>query len=246
MTRIDRLLARNLGCSRKESNKLLRAGRVCKEEGEVLRDPKQRIADAELPLAVTIDGEATLLRQSFHLLQHKPCGVVTARKDGLHPTAYSLLSEQPLFPELLAVGRLDLDTSGLLLWTTDGGWVHRLTHPKQRIIRRYQAALSRPWRPIEAPYSIRLDDDYEPQISNIQGIGREQCHPALAIPDSAVTFAEISLTSGKFHEVKRIFAALDSEVVSLARVAHGPFELPADLGPGEVIEIDFSDHLQDP
>jgi 16S rRNA pseudouridine516 synthase len=167
----------------------------------------------------------------MHLMLNKPAGCVTALHDDHHPTAYSLLEGAPLYHELRAVGRLDVDTTGLLLWTTDGQWLQRLTHPKRAVPRTYQAAVARPWR--EDVADLVLEDGHRPHITSLRALPPADCHPSLLIPDGPAHLAEIVIVGGAYHEVRRIFAALGSHVVSLCRVQFGAFTLPTDLPPGE-------------
>ena len=184
-----------------------------------------------LPRTVQVDGLPVVLRTRYHVMQHKPRGVVTALRDRRHPTAYALLGERvPMLRDLRAVGRLDLDTSGLLLWTTEGALLHRLTHPRYAVPRVYQAALAGPWT--SPPPELVLDDGHRPLIHQLAPLPADERHPALHVPDAATDLATITLSSGKFHEVRRIFAALGSRVVGLCRVSFGSLELPRDLDPG--------------
>src|SRR6185369_16796644 len=171
------------------------------------------------------------LHEHYHLMLHKPVGVVTALRDERHPTAYQLLRGAPLHAELRPVGRLDVDTSGLLIWTTDGQWVQRLTHPKRRVPRTYQAALARPFRAPPPDVELELEDGHRPEIASLAVLDRGDLHPALAVPDGTTAFATITIVGGAYHEVRRIFAALGSHVFGLARVAFGDFTLPRDLAP---------------
>jgi 16S rRNA pseudouridine516 synthase len=227
--RLDILLARNLGLSRREVTKLLRRRAVRDESGGVLDDGRVNLEPATLPRTVLVDDEPALLFCRMDLLQHKPVGVVTALRDDRHPTAYALLEDAPLHDELRAVGRLDRDASGLLLWTTDGTLLHRLTHPRWAVPRTYQVALRRDFR--EPPADLVLDDGHRPRIAELRRIDPHEAHVALARPDDAPIVATITIGSGRFHEVKRIFLALESEVAALCRVAYGPIALPADLPP---------------
>ena len=169
---------------------------------------------------------------------NKPLGVVTALRDDRHPTAFDLLRGAPLEGELRAVGRLDLETSGLLLWTTDGQWVQRLTHPKRQIPRTYQAALARPFRSV--PPELALDDGHRPTITALEVIDRHALHPSLAVPEGTEVLATITVIGGAYHEVRRIFAALGSHVLGLCRVAFGRLALPPDLAPGTYVAVDLS------
>lgn len=230
MPRLDLLVAKNTPYSRRDVARLFRAGKVRDVAGERL-EPKVGITPSELPKDVVVDGEPIKLRCRYELLLNKPLGVVTAHADRRHPTAYALLRDAPLFDDLRAVGRLDKETSGLLMWTTDGSLLHRLTHPRYAVPRTYHAALARPFeRPVEG---FTLDDGHAPEIVELTEHPAEAMHPALARPIEAQTYASVTITTGRFHEVRRIFAALGSEVVALARVRFGSVELPHDLPLGE-------------
>ncbi|MFV8752566.1 pseudouridine synthase [Nannocystaceae bacterium ST9] len=238
MPRLDQLLARNLGCSRKEATKLLRGGAVRDAEGIPIRDGR-----AELPAGeIEVEGERVRLRERMHLMQHKPAGVVTSRKDGIHPTAWALLRDAPLHAELLAIGRLDLDATGLLLWTTEGPAVHALTHPRRAVSREYQVALARPFasppRDHEGQITLELDEGYRPIIVALAELADADRHVALPLPEGTSRLARVVLRSGAFHEVKRIFAALGSEVLALTRTEHAGLRLPDDLEPGGWRELE--------
>ncbi|HET6585961.1 MAG TPA: pseudouridine synthase [Nannocystaceae bacterium] len=242
MPRLDILLARNLGISRSRVTRLLRAGLVREPGGARLDDGRRQLAPATLPVAVEVDGVMHELHHRVELLQHKPLGVVTALSDARHRTAYELLAGAPLVGELRAVGRLDLDTSGLLLWTTDGVLLHRLTHPRWAVPRRYHAALAGPWR--SPPADLALADGHRPNITELAPLDRAAVHPGLVVGDAASCFATIEITSGRFHEVRRIFAELGTLVVALCRVQYGPVELPLDLAAGAHVPIDLRAHFR--
>jgi 16S rRNA pseudouridine516 synthase len=236
MPRLAELLARNLGCSRTEVRRLLAAGEIADAAGAVLDDPKREVSPGT---RVIVDGEPLELRDAFHALLNKPAGYITALEDDRHPVAYTLLRDAPLHAELRPVGRLDLDTTGLLLWTTDGTALHRLTHPKRRVPRTYQAALARPFG--EVPSDFALDDGHRPDIQHLGVVAPEVLHPSLARPADATTFATITIVGGAYHEVRRIFAALGSHVLGLCRVSFGRVTLPADLAPGAYVPLDIGD-----
>lgn len=204
--------------------------------GAPLRDVGLAVATEQLPLSIVVDGQAVTLRARMDLLQHKPLGCVTARSDAQHPTAYALLEDAPLHADLRAVGRLDIDSTGLLLWTTDGPTVHRLTHPRRAVPRTYHVALAGPWS--EPPPGFALADGYAPDIVELAARDAAQMHPGLVAPDTARVFATITVTSGRFHEVRRIFVELGSRVLGLCRVAYGATRLPEDLAAGAWLPID--------
>jgi 16S rRNA pseudouridine516 synthase len=231
MPRLDALLALNLGCSKTKARDVIAAESVRAADGTPLGDPRLAIPDAALPFAVTVDDEPLALVAVSHVVQHKPVGCVTALDDVRHPTAYALLTRAPLHAELRPVGRLDLDTSGLLIWTTEGTWLQRLTHPKHAVPRTYHAALARPFRAL-GPEGVTLDDGHHPTITALEPLARDDVHPALQVPDEATTFATVTIVGGAYHEVRRIFAALDSHVLALCRISFGRLALPRDLPPG--------------
>lgn len=239
MSRLAHLLARNLGCSRATARRLIAEGRVRDRDGRPIDDrridggaPRARTA----PPSVLVDGAPLTLHDVVCVLQHKPRGRVTALRDARHPTAYELLRDVPLFAKLRPVGRLDLDSTGLLLWTTDGQLLHRLTHPRRAVPRTYHAALARPFR--APPPALALADGHRPAWSALRPLDDAEAHPALIRPREAHLLATVTITGGAYHEVRRLFAALGSHVLALCRVTFGPASLPADLAPGEHRAID--------
>ncbi len=235
MPRLDLLLARCTGLGRRAATRAIRAGRLRAADGTPLADAKVRIPPSELPLPALLDDRPVVLREHVHLLQHKPAGVVTALRDARHPTAYDLLDGAPLHRHLRAVGRLDRDTTGLLLWTTDGTLLHRLAHPRYAVPRTYEAVLDRPPRPL--PPDLVLDDGHRPTILELDPLEDERPHPALPRPDAGPAY-RIVLVGGKFHEVKRIFAALGARVLALCRTRYGALELPYELDAGAWTEVE--------
>jgi 16S rRNA pseudouridine516 synthase len=226
MLHLEQLIARNWPCSRKEARRLAT---------KAAPDFPRRIAPETLPLSVEIAGRTLTLRDSFHLMMNKPAGCITALVDPTHETAATYLEGAPLAGELRPVGRLDLDTTGLLLWTTDGSWLHRLTHPKNEIPRTYHAGLERPFSP--APSDLVLRDGHRPAIVDLRPLTAGETHPSLRKDVGASHFATVTIAGGAYHEVRRIFAALGSHVLSLCRVSFGDWTLPKVLAPGTWQEI---------
>ncbi len=224
------LVARNMGQSKGATRKLIAEGRLCDAAGAPLLDPRARVPDGDSPMTVQVDGKPLVLHDSFSLFLNKPTGCVTALQDAQHPTAYELVQDAPLVGELRAVGRLDLESSGLLLWTTDGQLLHRLTHPKYAVPRTYQAALTVPVHPL--PDDFTLADGHRPNITDTHMLSRADLHPSMDVPSAATAFASITIVGGAYHEVRRIFAAQGSHVLALCRVAFGRLALPGDLPAG--------------
>ena len=240
MPRLDQLLARNTQYSRGDVKRLLKAGAITGPSGEAVDD---WVEPSSLPLAVRVLDEDVVLYDSSHVLLNKPLGCVTALKDREHAVAYDYLVGAPLLNDLRPVGRLDLDTSGLLLWTTDGQVLQRLTHPKRKVPRTYQAALTQPF--VQPPADFTLDDGHQPHITELREIDGSTTHPSLARPADAALYASITITGGVYHEVRRIFAALGSHVTALCRVSFGHLVLPGDLPLGEYRPFRAEDVLRD-
>jgi 16S rRNA pseudouridine516 synthase len=219
---LEKLLTHNLPCSRKEARRLLGAA------GDDL--PREFSLD-QLPRRISLAGRSVELHDSFHLMMNKPAGCVTALADPTHDTAAAYLGGAPLIAELRPVGRLDLDTTGLLLWTTDGTWLHKLSHPRTALPRTYHAALERPFQPL--PADLVLRDGHRPSVLDLRPLHVGEVHPSLFRGDGESEFATVTIVGGAYHEVRRIFAALGSHVRSLCRVSFGALQLPWDLPLGQ-------------
>ena len=225
---LERVISKAGLGSRTQARTWIHARRV-KVNGKVVENPDHWI-DFDRD-KVEFDGKPLEVSEKIYLLLHKPVGCVTALRDSQHAVAYDYLEGAALRDELRAVGRLDLDTSGLLLWTTEGHWLQRFTHPKWKVPRTYQAALAQPFVP--PPPGFTLDDGHQPNIIEMRELDGGSLHPGLARPDDARLYAAITITGGAYHEVRRIFAALGSHVAALCRVSFGNLVLPDDLPPGE-------------
>jgi len=219
--RLDRLLA-NLGYgSRREVAEFFASGRVTRADGRIVASETERATHAEL----RVDGEPLDPPAPLTLVMHKPIGLVCSHDDDEGALVYGLLP--PRYgrrnPALSTVGRLDKDTSGLLLLTDDGGLLHRLISPKKAVWKTYEAALARPLRgdaaDLFASGTLMLENDKKP------------CLPArLEVVSPQV--ARLSIVEGRYHQVRRMFAAVGNHVESLHRVSVGALTL-GDLGPSQ-------------
>lgn len=225
MARLDRLLA-NLGYgSRKDVQALVASGKVVLD-GKVMKDAGARIAvDATLPERMAIRGVAVDPPAPLVLIMHKPLGVVCSHKeDG--EKIYDLLPRRWRLrdPGLSTVGRLDKDTSGLILITDDGDFLHRVISPKRHVPKTYLTTLDRPLAGTEgevfAAGTLMLDGEEKPLL------------PAqLDVVDDKT--ARLTITEGRYHQVRRMFAAVGNHVVGLHRERIGGLVLPMDLEPGQ-------------
>lgn len=223
--RLDRLLA-NMGYgSRRDIQALARAGDILLD-GQALTQADQRLAlSPALTARLTVCGEALDPLPGLTLMLHKPAGVTCSHKEA-GPLVYGLLPERwrRREPALSSIGRLDKDTSGLLLITDDGALLHRVISPKYHIPKRYRVTLARPLQGGEAALfasgSLMLEGEEKPLL------------PAAFTADSPHS-ATVILQEGRYHQVRRMFAATGNHVVALHRDRIGALELPADLAPGD-------------
>jgi 16S rRNA pseudouridine516 synthase len=220
MPRLDQLLA-SLGYgSRREANYLIDAGEIT-VAGEEARSGAQKVNPAD----VRVNGEPLDHPDGLLLLLHKPLGLVCSHDGREGPTVYSLLPPRWRLrnPVVTSIGRLDKDTSGALLLTDQSALVHRLTSPKHKVPKVYRATLDRDGDPqwIErfASGTLQLEDEEKP------------CAPA-ELRFVEPRLAELTLTEGKYHQVRRMFAACGATVLQLHRSHFGALEL-GDLQPGQ-------------
>lgn len=219
--RLDRLLA-NMGYgSRREIALLARAGLVVLD-GVPVRDGDGRIAvTPDLSDRMMIDGEALDPPPGLTLMLNKPLGVTCSHKEA-GPLVYSLLPDRwrRRDPALSTVGRLDKETSGLLLLTDDGALLHRIISPKANVAKRYQVTLDRPLTGDE----VRV---FSSGTLMLEGEDKPLLPAELAIHDDKR--ASVTLHEGRYHQVRRMFAAVGNHVVALHRDRVGGLDLPTDL-----------------
>ncbi|MBL8159721.1 rRNA pseudouridine synthase [Candidatus Saccharibacteria bacterium] len=208
--RLNKLLAEELGVSRREADGLIERGHVTLNGAQaVLGSRVKRGKDT-----VAVDGTPvrTLLHTFTYILFHKPTGYVCSRRQqGEVPTIYSLLPKA--YKSFKPVGRLDKDSSGLLLLTDDGDFAHRMTHPSFAKVKRYEVRLNTPLAPLHQ------------QMLNEHGI---------LLPDGPSKFQvsrldeggyEVIMKEGRNRQIRRTFAALGYEVTGLHRTHFGPYSL---------------------
>ncbi|QCI64276.1 pseudouridine synthase [Phreatobacter stygius] len=222
--RLDRLLA-NLGYgSRREVQGFVHAGLVTLDS-KIIDDADQRIAvTPDLSQRMVVRGRPLDPPPGVALMLHKPLGVTCSHKE-VGPLVYSLLPDRwrRRDPAISTVGRLDKETSGLLLLTDDGALLHRIISPKNHVPKRYRVTLERPLRGDEtarfAAGTLLLEGDEKPLLP----AEMEVVSPTQAI---------VTLHEGRYHQVRRMFAAVGNHVAALHRDRIGQLALPDDLAPG--------------
>lgn len=211
--------------SRKEMSRLAMAGGITLD-GQDLTDVSQRIpVPKDLPTRMLIDGEALDPVQGLVLMLNKPLGMTCSHKeDGA--LVYDVLPSRWRVrdPAISTIGRLDKQTSGLLLMTDDGELLHRVISPKRHVKKTYRAQLARPLQGHEtelfASGTLMLEGEAKPLVPAVLDV-------------IGPTEALLTVTEGRYHQVRRMFAASGNHVDALHRESMGALTLPADLGAGQ-------------
>lgn len=220
--RLDKFIAHASPYSRNEVRQLLRAGRIA-VDGVTVRDAGLALAPGA---AVTLDGAPVALRGPRYLMLNKPLDVVCATTDGLHRTVLDLLRGEDR-EGLHVAGRLDADSTGLVLLTDDGQWSHRIKAPGHHE-KRYRVRTARP-----------IADDTAARFAAgllLRGEEDQPTRPA-RLQVLAPCEALVWLQEGRYHQVRRMFAAVGNHVEALHREAVAGIELDPVLGPGEWREL---------
>jgi 16S rRNA pseudouridine516 synthase len=223
--RLDRLLA-NLGYgSRREVQKIVAAGLVTLDGAVLIAADRHVPVTSDLAARMSIDGAALDPPPPLTLLMHKPLGVVCSHREPGR-SVYELLPPRwgRRDPALSTVGRLDKETSGLLLLTDDGGLLHRIISPKAEIAKRYRVTLERPLTGGEqamfASGAMILEGEAKPLLpASLEVIGHMECW--------------LTIAEGRYHQVRRMFEAVGNFVTALHRDRIGGFDLPHNLDRGE-------------
>jgi 23S rRNA pseudouridine2605 synthase len=222
--RIAKFLARAGVCSRRDAEKLIAEGRV-KLNGKTLDTPAVKVTDKD---RVLVDGRQIGAAEPTRLWRyHKPTGLVTTHRDpGGRPTVFENLP--PGLPRVVSVGRLDLNSEGLLLLTNDGALARRLELPSNGLVRRYRA---RAFGRVKQEELDALKDGIEIDGMRYGGVEAE-----LERGQGANAWINVAIREGKNREVRRVLEAIGLKVNRLIRVAYGPFQLGT-LAPGAVDEV---------
>ena len=230
--RIDKYLANmNVG-SRKEVHLLIKKGIVA-VNGVTVKTPKQQVKESD---QVTVNGDAVAYQKYHYFLLNKPKGVLSATEDRSQPTVISLLAPQDRYQGIVPVGRLDKDTTGLLLLTNDGQLNHELLAPNKHVDKIYRAKIAgvaddETVKTFAA--GMTLGDGTKLQPAELKILSQDEEHGRSTI--------EIKIREGKYHQIKRMFGAVGMKVVELERISMGNLKLPEDLKRGNYIELSLDE-----
>lgn len=226
MERLDKILASQGTLSRKDVKEIIKKGRVTLN-GKVVSDSAVKI-DVQKD-KVYLDGEELSLKKHIYIMMNKPQGVVSASDSDTDETVVDLVPDELYRKGLFPAGRLDKDTTGFVLITDDGDFAHRILSPKNHIFKTYLARLE---------HSLTESDIklIESGITLADGTTLKEAKLEI-VEDSINPLVKIMICEGKYHQVKRMFAAAGNKVVALYRSKMGQLELDGNLGAGECREI---------
>ncbi len=219
--RLDKFLAELGVGTRSEVKKYIKAGLVT-VDGVPAKKPEQKVEEREAKVCCR-GRELTYAAYEYYLF-HKPAGCVSATQDKVHKTVMDYLTDT-LRKDLFPVGRLDIDTEGLLLITNDGALAHELLSPEKHVAKTYYAKVKG-----------RVTEEDALLFQNGVDIGEEKLtRPAklVILHEGDLSEVELTITEGRFHQVKRMFEAVGKQVVYLKRLSMGPLTLTEELLPGE-------------
>lgn len=220
--RIDKYIANCGYASRKEVKKLIKQGLVT-VDGEVCQRAEMQVGEESL---VKVNGETLVYREFVYLMLNKPQGYVSAVFDKKYPVVTDLVGEEYAHFELFPVGRLDIDTEGLLILTNDGQFTHEMTSPKKDVYKRYFAIVDKPME----------ESDIDEFAKGMEFKDFTAKSARLEITENPRE-VYIEIAEGKFHQVKRMCERVGKKVTYLKRVAVGGVELDKNLSLGESREL---------
>lgn len=222
LTRLDKLISASGLFSRSEARDAIRAGRIA-AGGIVITRPEEKVDSGAL---ITVDGEPIRTDARRCLMLDKPAGVLTAARDPRQDTVLDLVPGEYSRLGLQPVGRLDKDTTGLLLLTNDGELAHRVISPKSSVVKTYLAGTDGDTDEADVVafrYGIILQDGTRCLPAGLEPLGSGRCL--------------VRVQEGKYHQVKRMLAARGKRVLTLRRIAIGALHIDASLGPGKMREL---------
>ena len=225
MERLDKILASQGASSRKDVKEIIKSGRVA-INGKTVRDSSVKISDTD---CVSLDGKILTLKKHIYLMLNKPEGIVSASDSKTEKTVVDLVPDEFFRSGLFPAGRLDKDTVGFVLITDDGDFAHRILSPKNHIVKTYEARLAK---------TLTEEQRQLIQKGIVLSDGTTCLESRIKILENGdASLVAIQICEGKYHQIKRMFAAAGNKVVSLKRTKMGDLELDASLLPGECREI---------
>lgn len=232
MKRIDKIISEQTYYTRKEIKKLISKGLVY-ANNEIVKKCEDKYDDNNI--SITINNETIEIKKNIYLILNKPKGYVSATSDVLQKTVLDLVPSKYKNRNLFPAGRLDKDTTGLMLITDDGLFAHNILSPKKHVKKEYEVTID-----------IPMTDEMVKGFKNGIDLKDGKCKPAILEITGEYT-GKVIITQGRYHQIKRMFGIFNAKVVSLNRICIGNLYLPDNLKLGQIKELtdDELDKIQE-
>ena len=222
MQRLDKIISTQTNYSRKEIKELIKKKKITVNEEIAFKSDIK--VDEEKDI-IKIFGTELIVKKNIYLILNKPKGYVSATNDKKDLTVLDLVPKEYLHRNLFPSGRLDKDTTGLMLITDDGDYAHNILSPKKHIKKVYEVK-------IDTPMTNEMVEGFKNGVNLIDG----ECKEA-ELKITGTNTGIVTLTEGRYHQIKRMFGCFNAKVVELHRIGMGNFRLPLDLKVGECREL---------
>ena len=222
MERLDKIISTQTGYSRKDVKELIKKKRVLVNEEVVTKSDIKVNPETDI---VLLDGRKINFKKYVYLMLNKPKGYISATEDRTMQTVLDLVPEEYLHRNLFPAGRLDKDTTGLMLITDDGNFAHNILSPQKHVDKTYSVT-------IDIPLTVEMVEGFKNGIMLNDG----ECKSAILEINDTYN-ATVILTEGRYHQIKRMFGCFGAKVIELERTAIGNFKMPNDLQIGECREF---------
>ena len=222
MERIDKVISSQTDMTRNDVKKYIKRGLIT-VNGKVV--DKSQFSVDPINDKIVVDGEELVYKKYVYLVLNKPKGYVSATTDGAYPTVVELAPVEFSHRDIFPCGRLDKDTTGLMILSDDGNFAHNILSPKKHVSKEYYVEIDKDLTE-EMVIAFRdgvLLNDGECKSSELKIINKRSCYA--------------TLTEGRYHQIKRMFGCFGAEVLELKRIRMGNFKLPEDLEVGESREL---------
>lgn len=221
MERIDKIIATQTEYSRKDVKKMILQKKI-EVDGKIIKSADEKINENAV---IKISGKELNIKKNIYLILNKPKGYISATEDENMKTVLDLVPEKYQHRALFPAGRLDKDTTGMMIITDDGKFAHNILSPKKHIKKKYNVT-------IDIPVTKEMITGFERGIQLNDG----ECKKALLEITGEYT-ADVTITEGRYHQIKRMFGCYGAKVIELNRVQMGEFILPSNLKLGQCREI---------
>ena len=222
MERLDKIISTQTGYSRKDVKELIKKKRVLVNEKVVTKSDIKVNPETDI---ILLDGRKINFKKYVYLMLNKPKGYISATEDRTMQTVLDLVPEEYLHRNLFPAGRLDKDTTGLMLITDDGNFAHNILSPQKHVDKTYSVT-------IDIPLTVEMVEGFKNGIMLNDG----ECKSAILEINDTYN-ATVILTEGRYHQIKRMFGCFGAKVIELERTAIGNFKMPNDLQIGECREF---------